>query len=97
MSSKEMKMAQDYLSNERYQEAISVLSPITSKNGKKALAQAYVEYGISILRNRETEKSEKYPLAKEQFELALDNDPKSKVARDLYQMIIKVNELEKSK
>lgn len=99
LNNEDLSKAKSHLSLKEYPEAINILKqdPGNNKN-KKILTQAYIDYGISLIRAKTDNKDDNhYELAKEQFQNVLKLDPKNKTANDLYQMIIKMQVLESSK
>lgn len=59
---------------------------------KSLLAQAYSDYGLALCQNNDKPPRVKYPLAKEQFAMALALNPYLKDAKDMYEMIEKIQE-----
>lgn len=90
-SSKQLIEAKELIESHKYPEAIELLKSSSGSSAKKLLAEAYLNYGISLI--REQEGVERYALAKEQLEQAVKADPNNKAARDLYQMVIKMQVL----
>ena len=81
----------------QFQEAIKVLekeytSNPTSVPVKSLLAQAYSNYGLTLCQDSTKPPKVKYPLAKEQFNMALVLNPYLKDAKDMYEMIVKIQE-----
>ncbi len=59
---------------------------------KSLLAQAYSDYGIALCQDTTKPPKAKYPMAKEQFSMALTLNPYLKDAKDMYEMIEKIQE-----
>lgn len=78
-------------SEKKYQEAIALLDSYKSANSKKYNAQVRVEYGVEILKDLDTTKSERYQLAKTLFEEAVRLDPKNTKARTFYLTLLKTS------
>ena len=57
---------------------------------KSLLAQAYSDYGLALCQDTEKLPKIKYPMAKEQFAMALALNPYLKDAKDMYEMIEKI-------
>ncbi len=78
----------------KYQEAIAILDNFKSGNSKKYNAQVRVEYGVEILKDLDSTKSERYQLAKTLFEEAVRLDPKNTKARTFYLTLLKTTNQE---
>ena len=78
----------------KYQEAIALLDNFKSGNSKKYNAQVRVEYGVEILKDLDTTRSERYQLAKTLFEEAVRLDPKNTKARTFYLTLLKTTNQE---
>ncbi len=76
-------------SEKKYQEAMAILDNFKGANSKKYNAQVRVEYGVEILKDLDTTKSERYQLAKTLFEEAVRLDPKNTKARTFYLTLLK--------
>ena len=59
---------------------------------KSLLAQAYSDYGLSLCQDTNKPPKVKYPMAKEQFAMAIALNPYLKDAKDMYEMIEKIQE-----
>ena len=59
---------------------------------KSLLAQAYSDYGLALCQDTNKPPRIKYPMAKEQFSMALALNPYLKDAKDMYEMIEKIQE-----
>ena len=84
--------AQHLSDSGKFQEAINILekeykTKPESVPIKSLLAQAYSNYGISLCQDSSKLPREKYPLAKEQFSMALTLNPYLKDAKDMYETI----------
>ena len=82
--------AKIFLNNHEYQNAIDILSKHKSKKTKSMLSNAYLDYGVFILRNEDIKEVERYSQAKEKFKLAYEINPKNNSASDLYNMVDKL-------
>ena len=79
----------------KFKEAISILEKEHKETPnsipvKSLLAQAYSDYGIALCRDDNKPPREKYPLAKEQFSMALALNPYLEEAKDMYEIIGKI-------
>ena len=59
---------------------------------KSLLAQSYSDYGLALCQDTSKPPKVKYPMAKEQFGMALALNPYLKDAKDMYEMIEKIQE-----
>ena len=59
---------------------------------KSLLAQAYSDYGLALCQDTNKPPKVKYPMAKEQFAMAIALNPYLKDAKDMYEMIEKIQE-----
>ena len=59
---------------------------------KSLLAQSYADYGLALCQDTAKSPKIKYPMAKEQFAMALTLNPYLKDAKDMYEMIEKIQE-----
>ena len=59
---------------------------------KSLLAQSYSDYGLALCQDTNKPPKVKYPMAKEQFAMALVLNPYLKDAKDMYEMIEKIQE-----
>ncbi len=89
--------AQNLSRNGKFSEAIRVLENEYKKQPnsvpiKSLLAQAYSDYGLSLCQDTNKPPREKYPMAKEQFSMALTLNPYLKDAKDMYEMIEKIQD-----
>lgn len=87
--------AQNLVQKGKYEEAVKVLekefkSKPNSLPVKSLLAHVYSDYGIAICRDQSKPPRLKFSLAKEQFAMALALDPYSKDAKDMYEMVEKI-------
>ena len=90
-----MTRAQSLLQKGKFQEAIKVLEKEYKSNPnsvpvKSILAQTYSDYGLALCQDQNKPPKIKYPLAKEQFAMALALNPYLKDAKDMYEMIEKI-------
>ena len=87
--------AQNLASKGKFEEAIKILESEHKKNLvsvpiKSILAQTYSDYGLALCQDSEKPPKVKYPLAKEQFAMALELNPYLPDAKDMYEMIEKI-------
>lgn len=85
--------ATELLNQQKYQEAISLLGDFHSSKSKKLLSEAYTDYGIAALRDKSIGKTERYRLAQERFKKAFETNAKNTKAKDLYEMLNKLQAL----
>jgi tetratricopeptide (TPR) repeat protein len=81
----------------KFPEAIKVLQDELKKNSgsvpvKSLLAQAYSDYGLALCQDVNKPPRVKYPMAKEQFAMALELNPYQQDAKEMYEMIEKIQE-----
>ena len=81
----------------KFPEAIKVLQWELKKNPssvpvKSLLAQAYSDYGLALCQDVNKPPRVKYPMAKEQFAMALALNPYQQDAKEMYEMIEKIQE-----
>lgn len=81
----------------KHQEALKILekeykAKPNSIPVKSLLAQAYSDYGLALCQDQNKPPKEKYGLAKEQFAMALALNPYLKDAKDMYEMIEKIQD-----
>ena len=57
---------------------------------KSLLAQMYSDYGLALCQDQNKPPKVKYPMAKEQFAMALTLNPYLKDAKEMYEMIEKI-------
>ena len=87
--------AQNLIQKGKYPEALKILEsehklkpssvPIST-----ILAQTYSDYGIILCEDQNKPPKIKYPMAKEQFAMALTLNPNLTDAKDMYEMIEKI-------
>ena len=87
--------AQAYSRQGKFEEAIKILEKEYNKEPdsiprKSLLAQTYSDYGLALCQDKNKPPRVKYPLAKEQFAMALTLNPYLKDANDMYEMIEKI-------
>ena len=80
----------------KFDEAVKVLDKElkTQPNSvpiKSLLAQAYSDYGLALCQDQNKPPKVKYPMAKEQFAMALALNPYLKDAKEMYEMIEKIH------
>lgn len=80
-----------------FAEAIKVLDGELKKNPnsvpiKSLLAQAYSDYGLALCQDTNKPPKVKYPMAKEQFLMALALNPYLQDAKDMAEMIDKIQD-----
>lgn len=90
-----MTRAQNLSRNGKFEEAVKVLEKEYKTNPdsvpiKSLLAQAYSDYGLALCQDTNKPPKVKYPMAKEQFTMALALNPYLKDAKDMYEMIEKI-------
>lgn len=89
--------AQNLASRGKFEEAIEILEKEKKKKPdsiplKSILAQTYSDYGLALCQDPEKSPKVKYTKAKEQFEKALALNPYLTDAKDMYEMIEKLQE-----
>ena len=87
--------AQNLSQKGKFEEAIKILEKEYKKQSnsvpiKSFLAQAYSDYGLALCQDSDKPPKVKYPMAKEQFAMALALNPYLKDAKDMYEMIEKI-------
>ncbi len=87
--------AQAFSRQGKFEEAVKILEKEYNKQSdsvpmKSLLAQAYSDYGLALCQDQNKPPRVKYPLAKEQFAMALVLNPYLKDAKDMYEMIEKI-------
>lgn len=87
--------AQNLARKGKYQQAIKILEKEFKADSNSVplrtiLAQAYSDYGLALCQDKSKSPSEKYTKAKEQFAMALTLNPNLVDARDMYEMIEKI-------
>ena len=87
--------AQAYSRQGKFEEAVKILEKEYTKQSdsvpiKSLLAQAYSDYGLALCQDQNKPPRVKYPLAKEQFAKALTLNPYLKDAKDMHEMIEKI-------
>lgn len=90
-----MTRAQNLAGKGKFEEAVKVLENEYKKQPnsvpiKSLLAQAYSDYGLALCQDQNKPPKVKYPMAKEQFAMALALNPYLKDAKDMYEMIEKI-------
>ncbi len=90
-----MTQAQAYSKQGKFEEAIKILekeyqNKPNSVPLQSLLAQTYSDYGLTLCQDQNKPPKVKYPLAKEQFSMALVLNPYLKDAKDMYEMIEKI-------
>ena len=90
--------AQNLSQKGKFDEAIKVLEKdlISSPNSvpvKSILAQMYSNYGQALCQDQNKPPKVKYPMAKEQFAMALALNPDLKEAKEMYEMIERIQAL----
>ena len=89
--------AQNLSQKGKYGDAVKILENEYKKQSnsipiKSLLAQAYSDYGLALCQDSNKPPKIKYPMAKEQFAMALALNPYLKDAKDMYEMIEKIQE-----
>ena len=89
--------AQNFSQKGKYDDAVKILENEYKKRPnsipiKSLLAQAYSDYGLALCQDSNKPPKIKYPMAKEQFSMALALNPYLKDAKDMYEMIEKIQE-----
>ena len=92
-----MTRAQDLSQKGKFKEAVKILESEHKKQPNSVpvqslLAQAYSDYGLALCQDADKPPKEKYPLAKEQFAMALTLNPYLKDAKEMYDTIQKIQE-----
>ena len=87
--------AQDLASKGKFEEGIKILETEYKKDPnsvpiKSILAQTYSDYGLALCQDTEKPPNVKYPKAKEQFAMALELNPYLTDAKDMFEMIEKI-------
>lgn len=89
--------AQNFASRGKFEEAIEILEKEKSKKPesvpiKSILAQTYSDYGLALCQDPNKSPKVKYTKAKEQFEKALALNPYLTDAKEMNEMIEKIQE-----
>lgn len=89
--------AQNLSSKGKFQEAVKVLEKAYKEQPnsipvKSILAQTYSDYGLALCQDINKPPKVKYPMAKEQFAMALTLNPYLEDAKDMYATIEKIQE-----
>ena len=89
--------AQSLSKKGRFADAINILENEYKKQPnsvpvKSLLAQAYSDYGLALCQDTNKPPRIKYPMAKEQFAMAIALNPYLTDAKDMYKMIEKIQE-----
>ena len=92
-----MTRAQNLSSKGKFEEAITILEKEYKRQPnsipvKSILAQTYSDFGLALCQDTSKPPKVKYPLAKEQFSMALVLNPYLKDAKDMYEIIEKIQE-----
>lgn len=87
--------AQNLVQKGKFEEAIKILekeykAKPDSVPIKSILAQTYSDYGLVLCQDQNKPPKVKYPMAKEQFSMALALNPYLTDAKDMYEMIEKI-------
>lgn len=87
--------AQNLIQKSKFEEALKILEneyklKPDSVPIKSILAQAYSDYGLALCQDQSKTPKIKYNLAKEQFAMALALNPYQKDAKDMYEMVEKI-------
>ena len=90
-----MAQAQNLMQKGKFQEAVKMLEKEYKKQPdsvpvKSILAQTYSDYGLALCQDQDKPPKIKYPMAKEQFAMALALNPYLKDAKDMLEMIEKI-------
>ena len=97
-----MTQAQNFSKRGKFEDAIKVLEKEsnTSPNSipvKTLLAQAYSDYGLALCQDQNKPPRVKYPMAKENFAMALAINPNLEEAKEMYKMIEQIQATMKSR
>ncbi len=89
--------AQNLSQKGKFSDAIKILENEYKKQPnsipiKSLLAQTYSDYGLALCQDANKPPKVKYPMAKEQFAMAIALNPYLKDAKDMYEMIEKIQE-----
>ena len=89
--------AQNLSQKGKFADAIKILENKYKKEPnsipvKSLLAQTYSDYGLALCQDTNKPPKVKYPMAKEQFAMAIALNPYLKDAKDMYEMIEKIQE-----
>ena len=87
--------AQNLAQKGKFEDAIKILEKEyevkpNSVPIKSLLAQMYSDYGLALCQDQNKPPKVKYPMAKEQFAMALTLNPYLKDAKEMYEMIEKI-------
>ena len=87
--------AQNFLSKGEFENGIKILEKEYNNNPnsvpiKSILARAYADYGLTLCQDENKPPKVKYPMAKEQLSMALALNPYIQEAKDMYEMIEKI-------
>ena len=90
-----MAQAQNLMQKGKFQEAVKILEREYKKRPdsvpvKSILAQTYSDFGLALCQDQDKPPKIKYPMAKEQFAMALALNPYLKDAKDMLEMIEKI-------
>ena len=96
-----MTQAQNCSKRGKFEKAVSILekelqSKPNSVPVKTLLAQAYSDYGLVLCQNENKPPRVKYPMAKENFAMALAINPNLEEAKEMYKMIEQIQAAMKS-
>ena len=89
--------AQNLSQKGKFEDAVKILETEYKKQPnsvpiKSLLAQTYSDYGLALCQDVNKPPRVKYPMAKEQFAMALTLNPYLKEAKDMYEMIEKIQD-----
>ena len=89
--------AQNFSQKGKFEDAVKILENEYKNHPnsvpiKSLLAQAYSDYGLALCQDTNKPPRVKYPMAKEQFSMALALNPYLKDAKDMYEVIEKIQE-----
>lgn len=90
-----MTKAQSFIRNGKFEEAIKILEKEYSSQPnsipiKSVLAKTYSDYGLALCQDESKPPKVKYPKAKEQLAMALELNSYLTEAKDMYEMIEKI-------
>ena len=92
-----MTRAQSLSQKGKFADAINILEHEYKKEPNSVpiqslLAQSYADYGLALCQDTNKPPRIKYPMAKEQFAMAIALNPYLTDAKDMYEMIEKIQE-----
>ena len=90
-----MTKAQNLIKTGKFEDGIKILEKeyALQPNSipiKSVLAKSYSDYGLALCQDENKPPKVKYPKAKEQFAMALELNPYLTEAKDMYEMIEKI-------